>query len=187
MHIIDHRSVKLACLVSALLLTAACATTSRFHPMHVPDNSLRLAQAMRVAPGSAMTVPAERPIYDILTASGLSDEQIRSGSIAAARVYCCGGPNEKGESILFFIPAEIKVETGDIVQVRVGRSPSGKESGSINMATQVVQKKGTENGQCWWDPPQQGLWRRVLFCNGLKEDGWVKQTGLHDVWYKPAP
>jgi hypothetical protein len=42
--------------------------------------------------------------YQKLLASGIKDADIRDGSLAAGRIEYCGGPNESGTALTFFVP-----------------------------------------------------------------------------------
>lgn len=33
-------------------------------------------------------------------------------------------------------------------------------------------------------PDNPDLWKREIYCAGMKEDGWVQQSGMVDLWVK---
>ena len=86
----------------------------------------------------------------------------------------------------FFIPDGVKVEVGDIVEIRGGSLPKEGKS-SVNTAVRVVQKKDDAAGSCRWEPPDKP-YGRVLYCDWMPQQGWVKYTGslFEDTWVKPA-
>ncbi len=79
----------------------------------------------------------------------------------------------------FFIPAEIEVEAGDIVEIRTGSLPKGGKS-SVNTIVRVVQKKDDPAGTCRWEPRDRN-YSRVLYCDWMPEKGWVRYKG---TWVK---
>lgn len=165
-------------------LVVSCGTTSRLHPFDAPPGSLRLAEVVGIVPGSQVQVQ-HKPLYEVLAASGMSETTIREGAVGAGRAYCCWGPNERENAIFFFVPKGVTLDAGDIVEVRMGRPPGGNDSGTVNMATIVRQKRGDPNGQCRWDPPRDGLWNKVLYCDWMKDEGWVRHTGaVYNIWYR---
>jgi len=183
-------------IVAALLLVAglaSCATYStqsewRIQSDYVPVGALRLAQVMSV--GTRSDVVESPDLYKILRASGIDDSKIVDGSIAVARIYCCGGLTAKSSSEVheargIYVPRNLHVDAGDIVELRVGRPPANGDYGLLNTVTRVVLKRGQDDGTCWWDPRDEHLWLRVLYCTWMPEHGWTKQGGLHPAWFKP--
>lgn len=53
---------------------------------------------------------------------------------------------------MVFVPKELKVAIGDLVEVKTGRPPEKGDAGLLNKVTRVIEKNGTEDGKCWWDP-----------------------------------
>jgi len=191
----SRRSATVLAIVFLFVLTS-CATTpiSRLNATDVPSGSLRLAQVMGIFPRSQILPPSD--IYETLLASGLKDPELRDGSIAIGRVICCGGPEQlqRQESILFYVPSDVgELELNDLVEIRSGAEQPGKatKTGAINTVTRIRQKHSDAfnrllvDGPCRWDPPKPNLdlWTRVLYCDWMKEEGWVKQN---DYWFKPA-
>lgn len=177
------------CRVSIVFLPMlfSCGTTSsRLHPFDAPAGSLRLAEAVGVVPGDQIQ-GQHQPLYDVLVTSGVSDAEIRAGGVGAGKAYCCWGPNERENAVFFFVPKDLTVDVGDIVELRMGRRPDNNGSGNVNVATRIRQKAGVVNGPCRWDPPREGLWNKVLYCDWMKAEGWVKQSGaVYNIWYKPV-
>jgi hypothetical protein len=156
-----------------VLLLSACATGSRLHANHVPPGSLRVAQAVHTVKGEEVLRPDEREVHETLSQGGLTDAEIRQGTIVFARVVCCG-MSERENLIAFFAPATIDVSVGDVVEVRAGRAGDAK---AINVATRIREKGGSA-AICRWTPDDPRLAARVLYCNGMREEGWVQQSGL---------
>jgi hypothetical protein len=86
---------------------------------------------------------------------------------------------------MVYIPKGLKVDIGDIVEVRVGRSPKSGEAGLLHTVTRVVQKYKEKGEMCWWDPRDDRLWLRVLYCDWMQKEGWIKQGGTKPAWFKP--
>jgi hypothetical protein len=121
-----------------------------------------------------------------LLAAGLKDSDLRDGSVAMARIYCCHPSTEQGTAIWFYVPAEVQVSPGDLVIVRMGRKATKKDPGLVNTAVQVREKKDTPNSQCTWSPQDEKMWTRVLYCTWMPAEGWKLNNGLHKTWIKPA-
>ncbi|QWV94482.1 hypothetical protein KP004_04660 [Geomonas oryzisoli] len=160
----------------------------RIHMDFVPTGSLRLAQV--TATGSREEVVQAKDLYDAIIASGIKDSEIADGSVVLARIYCCGGmtkswSSEVVNSTMLYVPKGLSVALGDIVEVRVGHPPKKEEPGVLNVVTRVVQK-ADDDGKCWWDPRDDRLWLRVLYCDWMPKEGWIKQGGINPVWYLPA-
>jgi len=168
----------------ALIMTG-CSTSLAMHSdFVVPDDSLRLAQVMEIE--KRAVVVQSKKVYEAIIASGVGDSNITDGSIVVARIYCCGGSAEKANAIILYVPNGINVALGDIVEVRVGHPPEKGDVGSLNTITRVVQKNGDDGGNCWWDPKDDRLWLRVLYCDWMAKEGWIKQGGISPAWYRPS-
>jgi hypothetical protein len=182
----------ICCTVAALIaLLPACATFKtqsewRIQSDFVPAGSLRLGQIMTV--GTRKDVVESPDLYKILISEGIPDADIGDGSVAVARIYCCGGLTQASSSEVtnargLYVPKPLHVEPGDIVETRVGRPPANGDHGLLNTVTRIVGKHADDT--CWWDPRDERLWLRVLYCKWMPEQGWVKQGGLNPAWYKP--
>jgi hypothetical protein len=172
-----------------LFVVTGCSNNLRIHSDFVPAGSLRLAQVMVL--GKRTEIEQAKPIFDAILAAGIQDAEIVDGSVVMARIFCCGGltdnlSSEKVNSVILFVPKEVTVAQGDIVEVRVGRPPKNGDGGKVHLVTRVVQRyEGNEQG-CWWDPKDNRLWLRVLYCEWMPNEGWIKQGGTNPAWYKPA-
>ena len=182
----------IGCTISFSFILTSCSTALRIESNFVPAGSLRLAQVMAFA--KRIEVVQSKVTYDAIIASGIADSEIVDGSVVVARIYCCGGmtenfSSEKGNAIVLYVPKVLNVALGDIVEIRDGRPPEKGDAGLLNIVMRVVQRyeagKGAAKGDCWWDPKDDRLWLRVLYCDWMPREGWVKQEGLHPAWYKP--
>jgi len=50
----------------------------------------------------------------------------------------------------------------------------------------LFSKADENDGHCWWDPKNDELWLRVLYCDWMPNEGWIKQNGINPAWFKPA-
>lgn len=90
------------------------------------------------------------------------------------------------DSRVLHVPRPLKLELGDFVEFKVGRPPENDDGGRLNTVTRVVAKQGDKLESCWWDPRNDRLWQRVVYCDWMSKEGWVKQGGVSPAWYKPA-
>lgn len=87
----------------------------------------------------------------------------------------------------FLVPAGMVIAVGDITEVRMGRQPSGDYPGTVNVATRVREKANDVGKSCKWMPDSPGLWGRILYCDWMKQEGWIeREGGLYWTWFKPA-
>ena len=155
---------------------------SRLHADYVPVNSLRLAQVKSLGTRAEMQDARTRDwenltIYQALIALGIPDEEIRDGSGGFGEVVCCGGPNSEDTFIFFYVPQNMDVGVGDIVEIRAGELP-GKSDAYPNVVTRLRQTLGTAAG-CRWLPENPALWLRFLALAHL--------LGEPDRLRRPAP
>ena len=109
----------------------------------VPPGSRRLAQVTAIANRDEIVQVKE--LYEVIRASGVNDQDIVDGSVVMARIYCCGGltentSSEKVNALMLYVPRNLKVVLGDIVEVRAGRPPEKGDAGMLNVVTRLVQK-----------------------------------------------
>ena len=172
-----------ALLLGLLAFVLEAGSPNRIQSSFVPPGSQRLAQVIYL--GQRELLKKEKWLYDILTACGVKDEDIRDGSVVLGRIYCCGGPNEGPTAMLIYVPPAMQVELGDIVEVLVGSESSKTDPGKLNTLTKIRQKASESNGPCRWDPPDDRKWARILYADWMKQEGWVHKGGLYPAWYKP--
>ena len=165
------------------------ASSSLLHARFVPDGSLRVGKVMYI--GTREESTKVRYIYDTLTiAAGLPDDKIRDGTVVLIRVFCCGGPEEWGQGgLLVYVPEGKKAEVGDIIEVWSGRMSVKGDTGvppPPNTMTRRVQQANSPNRRCRWMPDTPGLWRALLYCDWMPEEGWIQQDNfLFKFWIKP--
>lgn len=176
--------------VASLVLayTAPAFALSRAYEDFVPAGSLRLGQVMAVL--GRNDIVKTKPLYKAVTATGMSDTDIVDGAVVVVRIFCCGGitkeySSEVQNSLFLYVPQSFEVSSGDVVEFRVGHVAEGAGRPVMNSVTGVVQKTGQDAGHCWWDPKNDRLWLRVLYCDWMPARGWVKQGGVNPAWYKP--
>jgi len=176
-----RRCMAMVFVVGVVVLLMGCATTLRVHSdiSKLPPGSLRLAQVI-VNDFKRADIVEAKEVYEALIASEIKDSDIADGSVVVARIFCCGGINETYNATMLFVPPGINPSLEDIVEVRVGRGPEGGDAGLANVVTRVVQKDG-----CWWDPKDDRLWLRILYCEWMPKEGWIKQGGISPAWHKP--
>jgi hypothetical protein len=187
----SRKAVIVLPIVSLAMALAACASGTvldKYQSDYVPAGSLRLGQAMQVAKGEE--VLKDKQLHDFVTASGVSDSDIENGSIVLARIFCCGGltrstSSEVANARVAYVPPELHVGPGDIIEMRVGHAAQAGVPAVMNRATKVVQRSEHDDGSCWWDPRNDRLWLRILYCTWMPKEGWVKQGGINPAWYKP--
>jgi hypothetical protein len=121
-----------------------------------------------------------------LLASGLKDSDLKDGSLAMGRVYCCHPSTEEGTALWFYVPPDVSLKVGDIVTIRMGHKSTKTDPGAVNVAVGVREQQGTPDSKCSWDPPNNLLWRRVLYCTWMPAEGWTKTKGAWDTWLKHA-
>jgi len=174
---------------AALLLTAGCATTPLLLPYHTPPGASYVAEVIGLSSGKASRVEilGSGELYEMLLASGISDDQIADGSIERGRVYCCGGPQEGGGVTVFYVPHGMSLTPGDLVEVKAGEPKEANKAVRVNVVTRVVLNHAgrSRNASCRWDPPDERLWQRVIYCDWMMAKGWVKERGTGGLWYKP--
>jgi hypothetical protein len=184
--------LSIVCSVCAGMLLVSCAAPLRIQSDFVPPGSLRLAQVTAIAKRSEIL--EIKDLVAVLKASGVNDADIVDGSVVMARIYCCGGVTlessaEVVNARMMYVPKGVTVGLADVVEVRTALSPAGGITGALNTVTRVVQRY-EENGPCRWDPDDESLWQRVIYCDWMPQEGWIRQEGLNPAWYKaptPAP
>jgi hypothetical protein len=84
----------------------------------------------------------------------------------------------------FYVPPDKPVNPGDIVEIRMGSAPTKKDPGKVNVLVGIRQKKDAPESHCSWDPPNDSLWRRVLYCDWMPTEGWTLKKGAYNTWLK---
>ena len=176
--------------VFVLMMCLTCAVSnagnSKLYPPSKDEaGALRLAQVMQTATREdILKLTTQR---EHLLASGLQDSDFKDGSLAMGRVYCCHPSTEEETAMWFYVPPDKPVNPGDIVEIRMGRESSKKDPGRVNVLVEIRQKKYASESHCSWDPPNNSLWRRVLYCDWMPAEGWTLKKGAYNTWLKRAP
>ena len=178
---------KLQLTVLLVMICLSCAIanagTSRLYPpAKSQTGALRLTQVVEIA--TREEILGLGVSLQHLLASGLKDSDLKDGSLAIGRVYCCHPSTEEGTALWFYVPPEVPVKLGDIVEIRMGRESTKTDQGTVNTVTQVRQKQGAPDSQCSWDPPDDKLWRRLLYCAWMPAEGWTLDKGFWNTWLK---
>jgi hypothetical protein len=170
------------CLVACAVSNAG--TSKLYPPSKDEAGALRLTQVMQTATREGiLKLTTQR---EHLLASGLQDSDFKDGSLAMGRVYCCHPSTDEGTAMWFYVPPDAPVQPGDIVVIRMGHESTKKDPGKVNVLVEVRQKKDAPASRCSWDPPDDKLWRRILYCDWMPAEGWTLKNGAHKTWLKPA-
>jgi len=181
------RKLQLAVLFLMICLPYAVtsAGTSKLYPPSKDQaGTLRLAQVMHTATREEILKLTTQRQH--LLDSGLKDSDFQDGSLAMGRVYCCHTSTDEGTAMWFYVPPDAPVKPGDIVVIRMGRESTKKDPGTVNKLIEIRQKKDAPDSNCSWNPPNERLWRRVLYCDWMPAEGWRQTKGAHNTWLKPA-
>jgi hypothetical protein len=166
----------------SLAWLCSCATPSKLYPPIADDNGVsRLGEVIAVA--TKQEILSLGVHYQNLLASGISEADLNDGSMVEARVYCCGGNIEQSSAPWVYVPPGIEIAVGDIIEIKMGQSPGNHSPGRVNTVLRVRQS-GMSSGECRWVPDNPALWMRVLYCDWMKEEGWVERGGLYNTWLK---
>ena len=186
-----HMTVRAVMLVALLLAFGGNANgkdgaPSRLFPYYEEDTGvLRLGQAVHVAARSEIIDSGRH--YEFLLSTGISDADLGEGRLIVVRVYCCGGRIEQDQALWAYVPPGSNVETGDFVELQMGRVPGKDDPGIVNKVTAVRQKNADAgNGPCRWEPDNPSLWMRIVYCEGIDRNGWLQRKGMRKMWFKQA-
>jgi hypothetical protein len=179
---------KLQVAVLFLMIYLPCAASTETSKLYPPSKdqagTLRLAQVMQTATREEILKLTTQRQH--LLDSGLKDSDFQDGSLAMGRVYCCHPSTEEGTALWFYVPPDAPVKPGDIVVIRMGHESTKNNPGTVNKLIEVRQKKDAPDSNCSWNPPNEKLWRRVLYCDWMPAEGWTLKKGAHNTWLKPA-
>ena len=181
-----HDVKKTLALVTALALLPVVLASAKPKPVYL-EGARRLVQVVQFA--ERRDIVEMESLYRNMLEQGIKDADIKDGSVAFGMIYCCGGKISVATVMAVWIPEGLDVELNDFVEIRVGKPRDRKKPGKwpgVATAMRVRQRADALRRPCWWAPPQEGLWMRVLYCDWMKAEGWKHQGGLHAAWYKPA-
>jgi len=173
--------------IIGMFLIAGCSSTPRIY-----GGSLKEARAHQVTEimeiASKEQIIFNKPLYDPLIQADISESDIQNGTVAVGRVYCCGGEGtvEYQVTAVVYVPSNITVNRGDILEFVVGAGSDAPKHEQINRAVKVRHEDGIASRECRWEPENPRLWMRVIYCPWMEQEGWKKGGGLSPVWYKPV-
>jgi hypothetical protein len=160
--------------VAAIVMMSACTISAG---KLGEAGTLHAAQVVEVMTRGNILASSE--VHESLSKSGISDAAIADGSVVVVRTLCCGPANTSNPHGALN-PQLLPLKAGDVVEFMW---PGGS---AVNSVTRVLQSADQNDGPCRWDPKNEKLWRRVMYCEWMPMEGWVKQEGLIPGWYKPA-
>ena len=145
---------------------------------------LRAAGVVVIA--TAQDFKEHKVLHDNYAAAGVAEADMVDGASIGARMECCRPDIQNSSPVTLYNEKHLKIEVGDLVEFRVGGLKSTDHKEALNVITRVLQHGDPPDATCWWEPRNPSLWRRVVFCEWMQKEGWVKDDTLGDVgWYKP--
>jgi hypothetical protein len=170
----------------ALVARVSSAGTLRFYPPTKDEaGALLLTQIVNLATRAEILKLGDHTLQ--VLASGLKDPDWKDGSLAVGRINCCHQSTEAGSALWFYVPPDLPLELGDIVEVRLGRESTKTDPGAVNTAVRVREKQNAPDSQCSWDPQNNMMWARILYCTWMPAEGWTLKNGMHKTWLKRDP
>jgi hypothetical protein len=185
------RSVLVAALIVVLGLAcrpveAKNGAPSRLFPYYAEDTGVAVLGEVAYV-GTRSEIVASETHYKYLLSTGIADAEITDGRLAVVRFYCCGGKISEQQEAWAYVPPALTVEQGDLVELRMGRVPRDVNPGVVNTVTVVRQKSvDAAGGPCRWEPDNPALWMRVVYCEGMEQQGWVQRENWRKLWFRPA-
>jgi hypothetical protein len=168
-----------------IALISGCASKHKIHgTLGGEPGAHKVTQVMSLAPKEE--IRNQSHISDRLVSAGVDLASIKNGSVVAGRIYCCGGAGtpEIVNSVFVYIPQNLNVKEGDILEFVEGQGPEGKGKSQLNVAVKVRHESGSGSGTCKWVPENPNLWLRVLYCSWMDDEGWIEGGSLTPEWYK---
>ena len=162
-------------------LLTSCATM-----VEAPEGMRTLAEIVNLM--SRDEILAREHLVEGFSAIGVQRSEIRDGSLARLRMFCCGVQTEKQHVLVALVPVDIDAKQGDVVEVASGRSWPF----SPNRVT-AIQERGDLRDRCRWMPDDASSLKRVLYCSGIEREGWMRYgefetrapEPLSLLWVKP--
>jgi hypothetical protein len=146
---------------------------------------LRAAGVVVVA--SANDFKEHKVLHDTYAAAGVAESEMVDGASIGARRQCCRPDMQNSGPVTLYNAQHLKIEVGDFVEFRVGGETTKDHKNELNVITRVLQHGEPADGECWWDPRNPNLWRRVVHCEWMQKQGWIWEDTIGDPgWYKPA-
>lgn len=159
---------------------------SRLFPFYNEDTGVSVLGEVEYV-GTRAEIVASEVHYKYLLSTGIADSEITDGRLVVVMFYCCGGKISQQQEVWAYAPPTLTVQQGDLVELRMGRVPQEVDPGQVNTVTAVRQKSAdAAGGPCRWEPDNPGLWMRVVYCEGMEQQGWIQRTNSRKLWYRPA-
>jgi hypothetical protein len=170
-------------LLALATIVAGCAGLASLGPRSVatmPAGTRFLGEVIYVASRDDMVSTG---VYEVFLERGIPEAEIRDGSAGTVRINCCGGPDEERNSRIFHVPPGFEIGLGDVVEIRYGSSKAPPGAPRISRLTDIRQRAGQDLATCRWVPDCHGCWNRVIHCDGLEDEGWVR-WGPMEWWVR---
>jgi hypothetical protein len=146
---------------------------------------LRAAAVMDVS--TANDFKEYKELHDTYAAAGVDESQMVDGAAVIARRQCCRPDLQNSGVSVLYNAQRLQIKVGDFVEFRIGGFNTKDHSNELNVVTRVLQHGEPSDGQCWWEPRDPSLWRRVVYCEWMQKEGWVREDSMGDPgWYKPV-
>ena len=127
-----------------------------------------------------------KTLHDEYAKAGVAESDMVDGASVVARALCCGADMDNSQPVVLYNQQHLKIEPGDFVEFRIGGLYSDTHKNDLNVITRVLQHGEPSDGQCWWEPRNPKLWRRLVYCEWMQKEGWVRDDSWGDPgWYKP--
>jgi hypothetical protein len=153
-------------ILGALFLFAVLPAAAKEKPYRA-EGARVLVMVAQLASRDETLATGDHGALGLLKSQGIRPEEIRDGTVAVGIVYCCGGKISKETRLMFYSPPEIQLAVGDVAEMEFGRKPDKKhqDRGKLNKVVAVRESFEDESGACRWDPEDDKLWMRVLYCD----------------------
>lgn len=168
----------------AVLLYLNCVAASAAKEANV-SGVLRAAGVVQVA--TRDEIRRASSYYKDMLAHGVDETSIVDGSLVVVRMLCCRDNLKASALAYLYNPRAIKVAPGDFIEFRIGDADAPGTPEAFSIVTRVLQSKDQADGKCWWEPRDDRMWMRFVFCEWMPAEGWIKQGNkMNPEWYKPA-
>jgi len=168
----------------AVVLCLGCVAASAAQEADA-SGVLRAAGVVQVA--TRDDIKKASSYYKDMLAHGVDEASIVDGSLVVVRMLCCRDNLKASALAYLYNPRAIKVAPGDFIEFRIGDAKAPNTPEAFSSVTRVLQPVDQTDGKCWWDPRDDRMWMRFVFCEWMPAEGWVKQDSkMNPAWYKPA-
>lgn len=128
-----------------------------------------------------------RTLHDTYAAAGVAESDMVDGASVVARMQCCQPNPEYSGPVVLYNQQHLPVSVGDFIEFRVGGLKSPDHKNELNVITRVLQHGESADGTCWWEPRNPALWKRIVYCEWMQQEGWRRDDNKRlPGWYKPV-